>query len=72
MKLKEVVFKNYRGYAEETRIPIEKLTAFIGKNDVGKSTILEALDTFFNESKIRSKGQEHISSRGRHHYRLCF
>lgn len=52
MKLKEVVLKNFRGYAEETRIPIEKLTAFIGKNDVDKSTILEVLDTFFNESKL--------------------
>lgn len=27
------------------------MTAFIGKNDIGKSTVLEALDIFFNESK---------------------
>lgn len=24
---------------------------FVGKNDIGKSTILEALDIFFNENK---------------------
>ena len=55
MRLKEVILRNFRGYAEETRIPIEKLTAFIGKNDVGESTILEALDTFFNQSKLDTK-----------------
>lgn len=27
------------------------MTAFVGKNDVGKSTILEALDIFFNDGK---------------------
>ena len=52
MKLREVIIKNFRGYVNETRIPIDNLTAFIGQNDVGKSTILEALDIFFNQSKI--------------------
>jgi len=32
-------------------IEFGKLTAFVGKNDIGKSTILEALDVFFNDSK---------------------
>lgn len=52
MKLHEVILKNFRGYYRETRIAINDLTALIGKNDVGKSTILEALDIFFNQSKI--------------------
>lgn len=54
MKLREVILKNFRGYYAETRITIDDLTALIGKNDVGKSTILEALDIFFNQSKIDS------------------
>ncbi len=54
MKLREVVLKNFRGYYYETRITIEDLTALIGKNDIGKSTILEALDIFFNRIKIDS------------------
>ena len=52
MKLREVVLKNFRGYYDETRITIDELTALIGKNDIGKSTILEALDIFFNQVKI--------------------
>ena len=31
---------------------VDDLTALIGKNDVGKSTVLEALDIFFNQIKI--------------------
>ena len=54
MKLRELVLQNFRGYYNETRIPIDDLTALIGQNDVGKSTILEALDIFFNQSKIES------------------
>ncbi|WP_394332257.1 ATP-binding protein [Chryseobacterium taichungense] len=30
---------------------LDDLTAFVGKNDIGKSTILEALDIFFNDNK---------------------
>lgn len=52
MKLREVILKNFRSYYAETRITFEDLTALIGKNDIGKSTILEALDIFFNDSKI--------------------
>ena len=52
MKLCEVILKNFRGYYPETRIKIDNLTALIGKNDIGKSTILEALDIFFNQAKI--------------------
>lgn len=51
MKLAAVVLENFRGYCHSTRIEIDDLTAFIGKNDTGKSTILEALDIFFNDGK---------------------
>lgn len=52
MKLREVIIKNFRGYYNETRIHIDDLTALIGKNDAGKSSILDALDVFFNQSKV--------------------
>lgn len=48
MKLVELKLKNYRSYKEETSITFNALTAIIGKNDVGKSTILKALEIFFN------------------------
>lgn len=49
MKLERVVLEGFRGYSARTEIDISKLTAFIGENDIGKSTILEALDAFFND-----------------------
>lgn len=49
MKIKAVAIKNFRGYKDEIKISFDDLTVFVGKNDIGKSTILEALDIFFNE-----------------------
>lgn len=63
MKLREIILQNFRGYYNETRIPVDDLTALIGQNDVGKSTILEALDIFFNQSKIES-GDKNILHTG--------
>ncbi len=51
MKIKKVRLKNFRIYQEETTIDFKDMTVFVGKNDIGKSTILEALDIFFNENK---------------------
>ena len=43
--------KNFRGYSDEIIVNFDDLTVIVGKNDVGKSTILEALDIFFNDGK---------------------
>ncbi|MGY3778380.1 ATP-binding protein [Isobaculum melis] len=51
MKIKTVYIENFRGYKNKVNIDFDSLTAFVGKNDAGKSTILEALDIFFNEGK---------------------
>ncbi len=52
MKLKELKLRNFRGYKDLVTIEFESLTAFIGKNDAGKSTVLEALEIFFNNSSV--------------------
>jgi predicted ATPase len=52
MKLVEVKLTNFRGYANETSVLIDSLTVLVGRNDSGKSSILDALDIFFNESTI--------------------
>lgn len=52
MNLKSIKIRNFRGYKNETTIEFDRLTAFIGKNDAGKSTILEALEIFFNNSTV--------------------
>lgn len=52
MKLKEVKLQNFRGYKNEVTIPFENLTVLIGRNDAGKSSILDALNIFFNDADI--------------------
>ena len=49
MKITKIKLKNYRCFKNETEFLIDDLTCIIGKNDIGKSTIIEALDAFFNE-----------------------
>ena len=51
MKIDSMKISNFRGYAGNTEIKFNDLTVFVGKNDIGKSTVLEALDIFFNEGK---------------------
>ncbi|WP_251423566.1 AAA family ATPase [Veillonella agrestimuris] len=53
MRLKTVRLKNFRGYKDAIDIPISSLTTFIGRNDAGKSTILEALEIFFNNKLVK-------------------
>ena len=65
MQLKAVKVKNFRGYKNEVTINIEDLTVFVGKNDIGKSTVLEALDIFFNDGKgVVKLDKEDISKEG--------
>ncbi|MEE4262095.1 MAG: AAA family ATPase [Desulfobacteraceae bacterium] len=63
MKLVSMKLKNFRGYKTETTIPLSNLTAFIGKNDAGKSSILEALEIFFsNKTVVCEKDDLNISA----------
>ncbi|WP_420386360.1 ATP-binding protein [Roseivirga sp.] len=48
MKLKRLVISGFRSYSQRTVFDVGDLNVIIGRNDVGKSTILEALDIFFN------------------------
>lgn len=52
MQLAEIKITNYRGYAKETSISVDGLTMLVGRNDAGKSSILEALDVYFNDATI--------------------
>lgn len=54
MKLVKIKLKNFRCYQTETEFLIDDLTAIIGKNDIGKSAILEAIDAFFNDAIDKS------------------
>ncbi len=53
ISLQSIHLKNFRGYVD-IEIPFdENMNVIIGKNDVGKSTILEALEIFFNNEQIK-------------------
>lgn len=54
MRLVKFCIKGFRNYRENNCIELDNLTAIIGKNDAGKSTILEAMDTYFNGTKLDS------------------
>lgn len=55
MRLKSVELTAFRGYQTRTVIPIDvALTGIVGRNDYGKSTILEALAIFFEAEGVKA------------------
>lgn len=54
MKIVSLTIENFRSYRNPVTIPFNDLTVLIGKNDIGKSSILEALDIFFENRKLDS------------------
>lgn len=65
MRLKSVTITNFRSYRSPTTIPIDSnITGITGRNDAGKSSILEALDIFFEGGEIAlDKDDFNISSK---------
>jgi len=64
MRIKKLILENFRIFKERTTIDFDNLTAFIGKNDFGKSSILEALDIFLNDKDARVKIDKDDLSKG--------
>ncbi|MCD8416034.1 ATP-binding protein [Tenacibaculum dicentrarchi] len=63
MNLKSIIIKNFRCYKESTKIDFDNLTTLVGKNDIGKSTIMEALEIFFNNQTVKiEQGDANIYS----------
>jgi putative ATP-dependent endonuclease of OLD family len=54
MRLSRLRIMNFRCYLDEFSLDMENLTVLIGKNDIGKSAILDALGIFFGDVKIDS------------------
>lgn len=48
MKLTKITIENFKGIKDETSIDFSDFNVIVGQNDVGKSTILKALDIFLN------------------------
>lgn len=58
MRLEKVILENFRSYKGRISIEMDNLTTFIGKNDIGKSTILEALEIFFNNNTVKIEQED--------------
>jgi len=53
MRLVGLKLKNFRAYQDEQLLRIDGLTALVGRNDVGKSTVFEALGVFFEHESCK-------------------
>lgn len=70
MKLEKLILENFRAYKERTTIDFNDLTLIIGKNDVGKSTILEALDIFFENRKLDTDDVNIIAQKNKENVKI--
>ncbi|MGJ8734503.1 MAG: AAA family ATPase, partial [Cellulophaga sp.] len=48
MKLKNIAITNYRGVKNIQEVPLRSLSSVVGKNDAGKSIVLNAIATFLD------------------------
>lgn len=55
MKLQEMKLENFRGYGRECHLLFDDLTVLVGRNDAGKSSLLDALDIFFNDAQTEKE-----------------
>lgn len=55
MKIKKITISNFRGIDKLDSLSISDINTFVGKNDSGKSSILHALNCFFNEKSFDPK-----------------
>ncbi len=53
MRIKKLAVQGYRSFSDRTEVPIDPLTAFVGQNDAGKSSLLTALGAFLAPSVFK-------------------
>lgn len=52
MKLISFTVENFRCYRETFKVEVDSFTAIVGRNDIGKSALLEALAIYFDQAKL--------------------
>lgn len=66
MKLEKIIISNFRSFGERCKIDFSNLTAFIGNNGAGKSTVLESLSKIFDanaQNRLINRNDFHVSVR---------
>lgn len=48
MRLETFEIHGFRGYREKRKVAFSNLTTFVGKNDAGKSSLMDAMELFFD------------------------
>lgn len=61
MRIYKIKVQNYRGIRNSGWIEFDKINAIVGKNDAGKSSILHAINEFYNENKLLD-GSKHLGA----------
>lgn len=70
MRLVRLSVSNFRCYSDEITVDFDDLTAFIGKNDIGKSSLLEALEIFFNNDVVKADQDDLNIHCGEQHFTI--
>ena len=52
MKIYKMRVENYRGIKDSGWLEFNQMNAIVGKNDAGKSSVLHAINVFYNENKL--------------------
>ncbi len=70
MRLQRVRVSGFRCFEQETELFVDGFTAILGRNDVGKSSLLEALQIFFDDASPDS-GDINAQAEGRQVRIIC-
>ncbi len=60
MKLRSIRIKGFKCFEDSLEIPIHKLTVFIGENDSGKSSVLDALELLLEKRQVTESDYHEI------------
>ncbi len=72
MKIQEITIENYRGIKDPIVFTTNNFNCIVGKNDVGKSTLLKAMNMFFNDASPNIDDKNVSSESNLISVKICF
>lgn len=72
MLIKRIKITNFRGIKEFDVVINNNMLTIVGKNDVGKSTVLQAIKVFFDEEKVTNEDFPNYNTDKVIEIELCF
>lgn len=68
MQIKELRVRRYRAFDKEVIVPLSSMTVLTGPNNLGKSTVLSALNMFFSYFGARDRVKNRLSKLERYSF----